>query len=146
MISRINSFVLSISLFSGFSLSAQAEDDYLKKLEQEASTVEELHTAQKEQRELKLLSEANTADPVVTGVAATPLNPVPRPIESPLEVNQTEFERDLFKQFPGSYILYSMLQEGQKVQVLGEYQTNEAEGVSRFVPVINKIIQFSISN
>lgn len=147
--------VTCIALLSSLTLPVAAQDDYLQALEQEASTVEELHKAQKEQRELQLLFDALP----VTAPAAVKQTPKtvqsPQPDQSPpvtprpktrLEVTTVEFEQELFKRFPGSFALYSMLQTGQKTQVQSEYQASQSEGVSRFVSVINKIIKFSISN
>lgn len=126
--------LISITSFSPSAYTAEA-DPYLSAINVEGGKLESLGKAKKEEEALLRLEAAERKQ-------ARPQQPAQpqKPATDASSVNAKAFEDDLQKSFPGSYALYSLMDSGEKQQVLAEYQKRSAEGAGRYIPVIKKII------
>ncbi len=118
---------------------AQPSNDYLKAINEEGSRLESLGKAREERAKLeKRMAKAAPAAKPPAKAPEKALAAAAQPAE-----DRGAFERRLQTEFPGSYALYSMLATDEKSQIFDEYQKSNAEGASRFFPVVNKIIAMS---
>jgi hypothetical protein len=106
---------------------AAKDDPYLRAITAEGNSTEYLGKAQKEQEALQ--RQASTA----------PSQPV-----AAVAISQKAFEDSLKVTFPGSFALYSLMEQHEKNEVYNEYLKRNVDGASRFLPVVTRII--SITN
>ena len=117
---------------------AGAPDPYLQALDAEGDLLESLGKAKQEQETLMRQVAAEKA-PASSRTAPAP---VARsvPASSAPTLNMQGFESTLRQNFPGSYALYSLMDQSEKDLVYAEYQKKKGEGNARFIPVVMKII------
>jgi heme exporter protein D len=124
---------VAVLLGSFFMLTAHAakgNDPYLQAINSEGNRLESLGKAQEEREQLERLQSTKKKGAVTapaTNAAAAP-------------VNIQGFETALRDSFPGSFALYSLMDNAEKDLVYAEYQRKKSEGLARFTPVVVKII------
>jgi hypothetical protein len=115
-------------------------DSYLDEIQAEASHLEVLGKAKREQQQLRERIDAEKAKPP----------PVPKPARQvvaaskPSGVDRTAFEKELRKEFPSSYGLYALLTPQQKDAVVKEFESSGSAGFGRFLSALTMIVNFSI--
>jgi hypothetical protein len=142
--------VLSLSVMS---LPAQAQDDYLSSLSEEADKTTVLEKAMAEQEKLQKLTGSagspNKAAAKPKSASKTKSKPAPKKTASAKKgakpsAAHKKFETALFDEFPGNYAVYSSLSDSQKKQVFQSYQdASDKEGLMRFGPVLGSILDFA---
>lgn len=113
---------------------AYAANDYLKAIEAEGNQLEPLGIARKEEEALRRQQDA-------AAKLATPKPAASAPRAGADE--QRAFEDELRRAYPGSFALYVSMTPKDKQAVYAEYRNSRYQGVTRFLPVITKIISIS---
>lgn len=137
-------FMLLSGLVLALPAMAASDDPYLRALNAEGNHLESLDKAQKE-REALLRQDAAEKAPARTKAAGAPVVKA-APTPSAPATNIQSFEGALRQNFPGSYALYSLMEQHEKDQVYAEYQKKTGEGNARFIPVVVKIIAITNAN
>lgn len=109
-----------------------AAADYLSAIEAAGDKLQPLGQARKEEETLRRLQQQQ---PAPAAAAAKPAAPATGGMKG--------FEDQLRGQFPGSFALYSLMDNKEKEQVYGEFQGAKGDGSARFLPVVTKIISIS---
>lgn len=142
---RLRAVSSALVLLSGLTAlpagAAGAPDPYLQALDVEGDRLESLGKARKEQEALLHHYSA------VKATAITKTTPAPAaksvPATSAPVLDMQSFENALRQNFPGSFALYSLMEQSEKEQVYAEFQNKKGEGNARFIPVVIKIIAFT---
>ena len=152
--SALTAALLGFNFTPGAISQAYAADDYLKAIEAEGNDLEFLGQAKKEQ-EMLMRSTPPRTTPTPKPKAAAPAPkqtarasataPAPSTASSD-SVSQLEFEKALRGNFPGSYALYTLMDQKEKESVFREYKEADSEGTIRFLPAVTKIISLSGKN
>ena len=124
---------VAVLLGSFFVLTAHAakgNDPYLQAINSEGNRLESLGKAQEEHAQLERLQSTKKKGAVTTPATNAAAAPV----------NIQGFETALRDSFPGSFALYSLMDNAEKDLVYAEYQRKKYEGLARFTPVVVKII------
>lgn len=114
-------------------------DNYLSAIEAEAGGLEVLGKARREQQQLR---EKIAAEKKQVPAPSTARKPGAK--EPPTATDRAAFERELRKEFPSSYGLYSLLTPSQREAVVQEYRQSPGGGYGRFLPALSKIVDYSI--
>lgn len=121
-------FALCATLLLGSA--ANAADDYLSAIEAEGNRIEFLGKARQEEEAVRRLQQSNA--PVAAPAAAAQAKAAPASMRG--------FEEELRAQFPGSFALYSLMDQKEREMVYAEFGKSKATGAARFLPVVSKII------
>ena len=114
-----------------FGSGAQAADDYLSAIEAEGNRIEFLGKARQEEAAVRRLQQSNAAPASTspsTGLATT------------TPTSMRGFEEELRAQFPGSFALYSLMDQKEREMVYAEFGKSKSTRAARFQPVKSKII------
>jgi hypothetical protein len=122
---------LLVALILGVGASAPAAADYLSAIQAAGEKLPPLGQARKEEETLRRLQQQQPAP----AAAAKPAAPVAGGMKG--------FEEQLRGQFPGSFALYALMDNREKEQVYGEFQSSKGDGSARFLPVVTRIISIS---
>lgn len=125
-------FALCATLLLGSG--AYATDDYLSAIEAEGNRIEFLGKARQEEAAVRRLQQSNAA-PTSIAFATAPTTATPSSMHS--------FEEELRAQFPGSFALYSLMDQKEREMVYAEFGKSKSTGVARFLPVVSKIISIT---
>lgn len=152
--SALTAALLGFNFIPGAISQAHAADDYLKAIEAEGDQLEFLGQAKKEQ-EMLMRSTPPRTKPTPKPKAAAPAPKqtarasatAPAPFTASSDsVSQLDFEKALRGSFPGSYALYTLMDQKEKESVFREYKEADSEGTIRFLPAVTKIISLSGKN
>lgn len=111
--------------------SAYAADDYLSAIEAEGNRIEFLGKARQEEEAVRRLQQSS-ATPAPASPATVPATTAP--------TSMRRFEEELRAQFPGSFALYSLMDQKERELVYAEFGKSKVSGAARFLPVVSKII------
>lgn len=121
-------FCMALVLGNG----AHAADDYLSAIEAEGNRIEFLGKARQEEEAIRRLQ---------TNAPAAATAPAGQPKAAPTSMRG--FEEELRAQFPGSFALYSLMDQKEREMVYAEFGKSKATGAARFLPVVSKIISIT---